>query len=373
MRDYCGTCDIESMHRQTDVMRKTLVLLPLLWPAGQSGVAYYDVGVRPRAIAAADFNGDRRTDVAVANAGDGTVTVLFGIGAGRLRKAMTVTAGREPSDVDVVDLDRDGDRDIVIANHETQNVTVLLNDGRGRFGRARGSPFNTGARPHVHGLATGDFDGDGWVDVAVESADTKEVRVLRGGPRGLTAPLAVSVATMPYSRLGVGKVTGSGRLNILVPGHGDHTVRVIESAGGVLREASSTIRLKGQPWMVVADDVNTDRRDDIIVVESDAVSIWLSGPRGFARAPGSPFPIRGATEVAVGDVDGDGAPDVAVGPWDGDEVIVLVGGSFAVRRIRMCERPIGLAIADLDGNGRAELLATCTNANRLAVTTIPAR
>jgi hypothetical protein len=333
-------------------------------------VAFYDVGVRPRAIAVADLNSDRRPDVAVANAGDGTVTVWFGDGAGQLRGVASYAAGREPSDIEVLDLDRDSDIDLAIANHETPSITVLFNDGRGHFAPAPGSPFNTGARPHIHGLATGDFDGDGWMDVAVESADTKEVRVLRGGPRGLSAPVSVFVGTMPYFRLGVGRVTGEERPSILVPGHGDNTVRAIGSEGGILRAAAWTIRLAAQPWMVVAGDVNGDGRDDVVVVESDAISVWLASGRGFAQAPTSPFPIRGATEAAIGDLDGDGAADVAVGPWDGDEVTVIVGRVTAARSVRMCERPIGLAIADLNGDGRGELLATCTNINQLAVTTV---
>lgn len=44
----------------------------------------YDVGAGPRSIATADLNGDGLRDVVVANSGDGTVTILLGVGAGRL-------------------------------------------------------------------------------------------------------------------------------------------------------------------------------------------------------------------------------------------------------------------------------------------------
>ncbi|MEJ7812279.1 MAG: VCBS repeat-containing protein, partial [Gemmatimonadaceae bacterium] len=294
-----------------------------------------------------------------------------------------VPVGREPADVEAIDLDRDGDADLAFANHETSAVTVLLNDGRARFTAARGSPFETGARPHVHGLATGDFDGDGWTDIAVESADTKEVRVLRGGPQGFGEATGIAIGTMPYSRLGAADVSGDGHPDILVPGHGDSTVRVVQRGiqrgvaqpgrGAVpgLARAAWTIRLAGQPWMVVADDVNGDRRRDIVVVQTDAVSVWLAGREGFVAAPGSPIAIRGATEVATGDLDGDGVAEAAVGPWDGDEVTVLVGPRLTMRTVRACERPVGLAIADLDGDRRGELLVVCPTANRLLVVTSP--
>ncbi|HEU0300874.1 MAG TPA: VCBS repeat-containing protein [Longimicrobium sp.] len=372
-------------------LRKAVLLLVLVFPGAPAcsqqrdhadsasaeahrpapaGVVFYDVGQRPSAVAAADFTGDGHVDVAVAATGGGAVTLLHGDGTGLLRAGASFAAGREPADVEAADLDRDGDVDLVVANHETSGVTVLLNDGRGRFHPAPGSPFDAGARPHVHGVVAGDFDGDGWVDVAVESADTREVRVLRGGPRGFAAPASVGVGTMPYTRLGAGDVAGDGRPEILVPGHGDSTLRAVEGADGGLRLAVLTIRLAGQPWTVAAGDLDADGRRDLVVVETDAASVWRADGRGFAAAPGSPFAIRGATEAAVGDLDGDRAAEAAIGPWEGDQVTVLAGRSFAPRRVRVCERPIGLAIADLDGDGRGELLAACATTSRLAVVTI---
>jgi hypothetical protein len=337
-----------------------------------TSVVFYPTGARPRAATAADFDGDGRADVAVANGAAETLTILFGAADGTLGRAATVAAGREPSDVRATRLDADEDVDLVVANHETSHVTLLANDGRGVFAPAAGSPVETGARPHVHGVVAADFDGDGRTDIAVESADTREVRVLRGSATGLAPPIGIAIGTMPYSRVGAGPLERNGRPAILVPGHGDSTVRAVQFASGTFALASWSLRLASQPWMVASGDVNGDGRGDLAVVETDAVSVWIAGAAGFASAPSKRLALRGATEVAFGDLDGDGVDDVAIAPWDGEDITLLLEGTKVTRTVRVCERPLGLAVADLTGDGRAELLATCVTSDRLAVVSFTA-
>jgi len=203
--------------------------------------------------------------------------------------------------------------------------------------------------------------------VAVDSADTKEIRVFRGSRGGLAEARPIPVGTMPSYRLGSADVTGDGRPDVLVPGHGDDTVRIVQWKDGVLALAAWMIPLSDKPWMVVGEDTNGDGRNDIVVVHSNAVGVSLAGSQGFSEAPGSPFAVTRATEVATGDLDGDGRADVAVGPWVGNEVTILTGTKRTSRKVQVCERPIGLAIADLDGDHRGELLAACPTENRLAV------
>lgn len=333
-------------------------------------LAIYPTGSRPRSIAIVDLDGDGRRDVVVACSGDDTVQLLMGVDDGTLRPhPQPIPAGNEPSDIESVDVDRDGDADLVVANHETSKITVLINDGHANFRAAAGSPYESGARPHIHGLATGDFDGDGWSDVAVESADTGEIRVFSGGAEGFSAASAVAVGTMPYSRLGAADVTGDSRVEILVPGHGNNSVLVVADGRKVLTHFTTS--LSAQPWMVVGEDVNGDHRGDAVVVVTNGVTVLLGGPNGFTPAPGSPFVVTSATEVATGDLDGDGIADIVVGPWEGSEVTILHGRTFSRRTVRTCARPIGLVVSDLNGDRRAELIVACETENRLIAVTNP--
>jgi hypothetical protein len=74
----------------------------------------YVVGNHPVAIAAGDFNGDGRIDLAVANSGSKTVSVLFGNGDGTFSKAAEFEVGIVPSHIVVADVNGDGRADIAV-------------------------------------------------------------------------------------------------------------------------------------------------------------------------------------------------------------------------------------------------------------------
>jgi hypothetical protein len=316
----------------------------------------------------ADLNQDGRPDVVVGDGADGTLTILLGADGGRLAPmGSPIPCGTDPSSIGAVDLDKDGDVDLVVANHETPNITVLLNDGKAKFSPAPGSPFDSGARPHVHGVAIGDFDGDSWSDVAVESADTDEVRVFPGGPRGLGEAVPIPVGTMPYHRVAAADMTGDGIADLVVPGNGNSTVFFLHGSKEGLVKSSSVIAAHDKPFVALGGDVSGDGRNDVIAVHMGAVSVFFATDQGFAPAPGSPFSVAGASEAVIGDLTGDGIADIAIAPWDQDEITIIEGGTMAVSKARACRRPLGMAIADLDGDKRGELLTTCYTGNRLVV------
>jgi hypothetical protein len=154
---------------------------------------------------AADVNGDGRMDLIVTNLdyetnelyqnnGDLTFTdVTFGAGLGEVN-FLHVGFG-----ADFLDYDHDGDMDLLIMNgHILDNISLfkdkvtyeqprsmLANDGRGRFrevGPSLGPDF---VRPTVsRGMAVGDYDDDGDLDVFVNNSD-RPAELLRndGGNR----------------------------------------------------------------------------------------------------------------------------------------------------------------------------------------------
>src|ERR1700751_4532411 len=92
----------------------------------------YTVGNGPLGIVAGDFNGDGRLDLAVANSGSGSISVLIGNGDGTFQPALNTPAGTTPWALTVADLNGDGHQDLVVAD-EAGSVLVLLGKGGGTF------------------------------------------------------------------------------------------------------------------------------------------------------------------------------------------------------------------------------------------------
>lgn len=117
------------------------------------------------------------------------------------------------------------------------------------------------------------------------------------------------------------------------------------------------------PFAVELADLDGDGRLDLVAASdegSSLVEVFLGGGRGeFRAAEGSPFHAgAGAKKIARGDFDGDGVQDVAVSSFQSPEVLVLLGGPGLLRTARVTagENPWGLVAADLNEDGRDDLV-----------------
>src|SRR5207248_9246361 len=91
-------------------------------------------GDKPIAQTSADFNGDGKRDLAVANAGSEDVTLLRGQGDGNFESAYSIPLGARPSCLLAGDLNGDGRSDLVVGDGSSGGVVVLLGRGGGTFG-----------------------------------------------------------------------------------------------------------------------------------------------------------------------------------------------------------------------------------------------
>src|SRR5580692_4729071 len=122
----------------------------------------YAVGPYPRQVAVADFNGDGKLDLAVANAGimenpGHTVSVLLGNGDGTFQAQKDFQVGNQPFGITAGDLNGDGIVDLATANYLDGTVSVLYGEGNGAFRPAGTYPAGHPYAPY--GIAVVSFEG----------------------------------------------------------------------------------------------------------------------------------------------------------------------------------------------------------------------
>ncbi len=288
-----------------------------------------NVGHLPHAIVAGDFNGDGNADLVTANIGATGLTLLLGDGSGGFTVSTISTAALlQPNALVVMDFNGDGKQDLVVTNISSGKITLLQGDGAGGFTLPAVSQITVQTNPDA--IVTGDFNGDGFQDLAVANSGDNDVTVLLGDGAGgfSNAPgSAVGTGNSP-SGLAVGEFNGDGKSDIAVTNKGDGTVTVLlgNGDGSFFRPSSNPFNVGTNPVSIVAGDFNGDGITDLATGNSGAgtISVLLGiGDGSFGTPPGPPFGAVQAFGLAAADFNNDGVVDLAAASVSG--VAVLLG------------------------------------------------
>src|SRR5439155_6265819 len=153
-------------------------------------------------------------------------------------------------------------------------------------------------------VATGEFDNDGHLDLAVltldASVEASRVSVLPGnGDGSFSTDATVFVGTRPYYPIGgpqiaVGDLDGNGRLDIAAANYDSSTISVVLSDGMGRFGANSTFAAGAGPSSVAIGDLDGDGRPDLAVADysMNGVSVLIgSGAGTFGHPMGFPAGI----------------------------------------------------------------------------------
>jgi hypothetical protein len=326
-----------------------------------------------------DVNQDGRVDIATACLGTGAAGVLLAQANGFAPvQPYSTGVGTTPSGIALGDTNGDGWLDIVAANNGSivsRHVRVLRGQAGG-FGTAALYPTaNSMVAPLV--VKTGDVNADGLADIISIDANDNVVSILTGQATGFSPVVAVPVGSGNTPQdVTTGDVNGDGRLDV-VTANWNRTVSVmLAQAGGGFAAPSTSLSVNlSVPSSVALGDVNRDGRPDIVVGgTSSYASVLVAQASGFP-ATSSNYYTGGSSSryIALGDLNGDGWLDLVA--YDGNMVSVLPGlaqypgafGSAVTYATGASSQPGGVAVGDVNGDNRPDIVVANSSTHTIGV------
>jgi len=276
------------------------------------------------------LRGNGVLDLVVASFNLNEIAVLMGNGNGTFQSPVFYTVGSSSNvaySLTAGDFNHDGNLDIAVANTGDGTVSILLGDGTGTL-TPSGLPIRVGTDPEA--IRAGDFDGDGYSDLVVANYADGTVSTLLNNRSGGFTRTTVAVGSSADSGPQALAITGSGSsLLLAVANYRDNTVSVMQSDGTGSFGAQTIIPVGKGPDDVNFADFNGDGTPDL------AVSNYSDGTVNLVLAPAGSHQVLGPFKVgnnpysaAVGDLNLDGTPDLVVANCFSNNTGVLLDGTL---------------------------------------------
>lgn len=366
-----------------------------------------EVGARPVAVATGDFNRDGNPDIAVVDADDEEVIVLLTdpsqFALFECDEAVEIDGyivGEAPTALAVGHLNADNALDIAVASFD--GVTILFGNGDGEFDDE--IDFEAGFSPQA--IAIGDVDGDGRNDVIVGNGFGDTITILFGDTFEEEEDSLVLTVNGPVTSLvvqdfnddsfdDIAAVTSFGEIWTFIQNPGAATRAARLGDGQMIATVDAPAAIVAQSLGIAPTGAGSpdpsivfDTRADLVVVGGgvDGVMAFHHGVPIGPSGPFNPDPTQlimgvgnNPVAVAVGEFTGDARLDLFVANR-GDGTLPLFAGrtdgtmglvpGFCAVDPDICRGeggPSALAVADIDGDGRDDLVVANQDSGSLTL------
>jgi hypothetical protein len=271
-----------------------------------------------RGVAAGDLDGDQLDDLGAVNQDADDLLVYLSTGNGSFAPAITHPLGDSPTQLYLIHLDEDPFLDAITAVRNTDRVAISFGDGVGGF--TAPVTFDSGGDEPV-ALGLGFFDPGDLIDVVVANSNSDEVGVLLGNGLGQLADPAVhQLAGRPRAAV-IADFNLDSYVDVAAPLEDvDRVALLLGQGDGSLFEPVIELDVGNKPMGAAATDLDNDSASDLLVLNVDdaSVGVLFNNP----DAPGQ-FTAHqtlvwfddfyALAAILVADFNDDGVDDVIVG------------------------------------------------------------
>jgi hypothetical protein len=347
----------------------------------------YGTGDWPRTVYSCDLNGDGKPELITANANSNSVSVLKNLsstGNISFENKLDLPVGAAPDYIAIGDLDGDGKPDLAVINFNSGNagtLSVIRNTSTGgslSFGTRSDISTGNGSLD----VAIGDINGDGKPDVVVTSGNSGFFSIFQNTTVGTNisfAPKQDFTLLLHPDNLAVADIDNDGRVDIITSNFSNGNVSVYRntSTGGALSLAGRIDYTSGNhPGNISTGDLDLDGRLDLIVRTDGQFSFIKNNSTPGAISFASPLGfLLPATNVSVGDLNGDGKPDLCSGQSLNGKVSIFENTTTVPGTVSLGAKvdfttgnyDTFVTIGDLDGDGKPEIVAANTTLSTVTV------